>query len=105
MRDIGTSPAESSSRNVLEKPWDLSEEEFLRRAKSGAVIFSDDFNLGVLGREFQTEIILSEIDFADKNLFRLLGRETEVEFLPKETPLLMNVSTKKRIGHNLEEQI
>ncbi len=34
MRDIGTSPAQSSSRNVLEKPWDLSEEELLRRTKS-----------------------------------------------------------------------
>jgi hypothetical protein len=34
LRDIGTSPAQSSSRNVLEKPWELSEEEFLRRTKS-----------------------------------------------------------------------
>jgi len=38
LRDIGTSPAQSSSRNVLEKPWELSEEEFLRRTKSQLLI-------------------------------------------------------------------
>ncbi len=32
--DIGTSAAESSSRNVLEKPWELTETEFVKRAKS-----------------------------------------------------------------------
>ncbi len=38
LRDIGTSPAQSSSRSVLEKPWELSEEEFLRRTKSQLLI-------------------------------------------------------------------
>ncbi len=32
--DIGTSAAESSSRNILEQPWSLTDEEFLRRTKS-----------------------------------------------------------------------
>jgi hypothetical protein len=31
--DIGTSAAESSSRNVLEKPWEMSEAEFIKRTK------------------------------------------------------------------------
>jgi type I restriction-modification system DNA methylase subunit len=32
--DVGTSAAESSSRNPLERPWEISEEEFLRRTRS-----------------------------------------------------------------------
>ena len=31
---VGTSAAESSSRNPLERPWEISEEEFLRRTRS-----------------------------------------------------------------------
>ncbi|MBI3920888.1 MAG: hypothetical protein HY318_05660 [Armatimonadetes bacterium] len=31
-RDLGTSPAESSSRNPLEQPWTLTPEEFTKRA-------------------------------------------------------------------------
>ncbi len=73
--------------------------------KNGAVIFPDDFNLGALCKDFQTELILSEADFADKNLFRQLAKETEVEFLPEGTSLLVNVSTKERIAEKLEEKI
>lgn len=32
LRDIGTSPAQSSSRNPLEQPWALAPQEFARRA-------------------------------------------------------------------------
>jgi type I restriction-modification system DNA methylase subunit len=32
--DLGTSPAESSSRNPLERPWTLTPEEFTKRAKA-----------------------------------------------------------------------
>jgi hypothetical protein len=31
--DLGSSAAESSSHNVLERPWTLKSEEFTRRAK------------------------------------------------------------------------
>lgn len=34
LRDIGTSPAASSSRNPLEQPWNLTPEEFARRARN-----------------------------------------------------------------------
>lgn len=73
--------------------------------KNGAVIFPDDFNLNALNKEFQAEIILSETDFADKRVFQLLAKETEVEFLPEGTSLLVNVSTKERIGEDLERKI
>lgn len=73
--------------------------------KNGAVIFPDDFNLGALRKDFQTELILSETDFADKNLFHQLAKETEVDFLPEGTSLLVNVSTKERIAEKLEEKI
>ena len=33
LRDLGTSPAESSSRNPLEQPWQLEPDEFARRVK------------------------------------------------------------------------
>ena len=33
LREIGIEPAESTSRNPLEKPWSLSEEEFSRKSK------------------------------------------------------------------------
>ncbi len=33
LRSLGTSPAESSSRNPLEQPWALKPEEFTKRAK------------------------------------------------------------------------
>ncbi|MBS1790263.1 MAG: Eco57I restriction-modification methylase domain-containing protein [Acidobacteria bacterium] len=33
LRDLGTSPADSSSRNPLEQPWALKPEEFTKRAK------------------------------------------------------------------------
>jgi type I restriction-modification system DNA methylase subunit len=33
LRDLGSSPAESSSRNPLEQPWTLKPEEFTKRAK------------------------------------------------------------------------
>ncbi|MBI3920886.1 MAG: hypothetical protein HY318_05650 [Armatimonadetes bacterium] len=32
LRDLGTSPAESSSRNPLEQPWTLTPDEFTKRA-------------------------------------------------------------------------
>lgn len=35
LRDIGSSPAQSSSRNPLEEPWRLTPEEFIRRAPKG----------------------------------------------------------------------
>lgn len=73
--------------------------------KNGAVIFPDDFNLAALCKEFQTEIILSEADFADKTLFHLLAKETEIEFLPQKTALLVNVSTKEKIGNELAGKI
>lgn len=31
LREIGVEPAQSTSRNPLESPWALGEEEFLRR--------------------------------------------------------------------------
>ena len=31
--DLGTSPAESSSRNPLEQPWKLTPDEFTKRAR------------------------------------------------------------------------
>jgi len=33
LHDIGTDPAESTSRNPLEQPWSLSEEDFTRRTR------------------------------------------------------------------------
>jgi hypothetical protein len=33
LRDLGASPAESSSRNPLEQPWLLTPEEFAKRAR------------------------------------------------------------------------
>jgi len=32
LREIGLEPAESTSRNPLESPWSLGEEDFVRRA-------------------------------------------------------------------------
>ena len=37
LRDIGIDPAESTSRNPLESPWLLSEEDFIRRARGQSV--------------------------------------------------------------------
>jgi type I restriction-modification system DNA methylase subunit len=37
LRDIGIEPAESTSRNPLESPWLLSEEDFTRRARGQSV--------------------------------------------------------------------
>jgi hypothetical protein len=36
LRDLDTSPAQSSSRNPLEQPWLLTPEEFARRAKKAS---------------------------------------------------------------------
>ena len=33
LREIGIEPAESTSRNPLERPWSLALEEFTRRSK------------------------------------------------------------------------
>lgn len=33
LREIGVDPAQSTSRNPLEQPWSLSEEEFTRKSK------------------------------------------------------------------------
>jgi len=37
LRDLGTSPAESSSRNPLEQPWALTSDEFTRRARQASL--------------------------------------------------------------------
>jgi hypothetical protein len=37
LREIGLEPAQSTSRNPLEKPWSLSEEEFTRRTREQSV--------------------------------------------------------------------
>ena len=37
LRDLGTSPAASSSRNPLEQPWALTPDEFTRRARTGSL--------------------------------------------------------------------
>ena len=36
LRDLGTSPAQSSSRNPLGQPWLLTPDEFTRRAKKAS---------------------------------------------------------------------
>jgi hypothetical protein len=42
LRDLGISPAESSSRNPLEQPWSLKPEEFAKRAKHAPLrLFQD----------------------------------------------------------------
>lgn len=33
LREIGLEPAQSTSRNPLESPWELEESEFVKRAK------------------------------------------------------------------------
>lgn len=37
LREIGSEPAQSTSRNPLESPWSLGEEEFKRRVKTSEV--------------------------------------------------------------------
>jgi hypothetical protein len=37
LRDLGTAPAASSSRNPLEQPWALTPDEFTRRARQGSL--------------------------------------------------------------------
>ena len=38
LREIGTEPAESTSRNPLEQVWSLTAEEFTRRVKSVTLV-------------------------------------------------------------------
>ena len=38
LREIGLEPAQSTSRNPLESPWALGEEEFKRRIKTSEVL-------------------------------------------------------------------
>jgi hypothetical protein len=38
LREIGIEPAESTSRNPLEKVWSLTAEEFTRRTKTSEVL-------------------------------------------------------------------
>lgn len=37
LREIGVEPAPSTSRNLLESPWSLGEEEFVRRVGRDAL--------------------------------------------------------------------
>ena len=37
LRDLGTAPDVSSSRNPLEQPWALTPDEFTRRARNGSL--------------------------------------------------------------------
>lgn len=73
--------------------------------KNGAVIFPDEFNTSALRKEFFAEIILSETNFENKEVFNQLAQETEVEFFPAGKHLLVNVSTKERIKRDLEAKI
>ncbi|MDQ3131076.1 MAG: hypothetical protein M3Q99_09985 [Acidobacteriota bacterium] len=72
--------------------------------KNGAVIFPDDFNLNALRKEFHADLILGETDFADKNLFYLMAKESEAAFLPKGSRLLVNVSL-KNVPAALKEKV
>jgi hypothetical protein len=35
LRDIGTKPSQSNSRNALEQPWSMTPESFTRRERNG----------------------------------------------------------------------
>ena len=38
LREIGLEPAQSTSRNPLERPWAMGEEEFVRRVRKSELI-------------------------------------------------------------------
>lgn len=38
LREIGVEPAQSTSRNPLESPWKMGEEEFVRRVRRSELI-------------------------------------------------------------------
>jgi len=63
LRDAGTSPAASSSRNPLEQPWTLAPQEFTRRApRADPQLFAGvrDETLALTERITQTEREIDE---------------------------------------------
>ena len=71
LREIGLEPAESTSRNPLESPWALGEEEFVRRVgRDGLKAFKSarEETLSVTEEAVRVE---SEIDERVKSLYRV----------------------------------
>ena len=73
--------------------------------KNGAVIFPDDFDHNVLKKEFQTEIILEETNFSDKNFYYSLAKQKIIELLPLGSRLLVNIALKDQVAEGLAKFI
>lgn len=68
--------------------------------KNRAVIFPKNLDLNGLSKdEFHAELILSEQNFVDKEVFNTLAAETEVDLLPAGTRLLINIALKELLSN------
>ncbi|HEV7645053.1 MAG TPA: hypothetical protein VGO50_13995 [Pyrinomonadaceae bacterium] len=68
--------------------------------KNGSVIFPDDFDHKVLKKDFQTEIVLDETHFADKDFFHSLSKQKIIELLPSDSRLLVNITLKEQVAED-----
>lgn len=67
--------------------------------KNRAVIFPTYLDLNAIKQdEFYAELILSESDFSDKEVFYSLIKETTTTFLPEDSRLLINISLKEKVS-------
>lgn len=71
LNEIGTSPAESSSRNPLEKPWEMSGEEFERRAKNQPLRLFNIVKEETIALTEQISTVETEIDERVATLYGL----------------------------------
>jgi hypothetical protein len=67
--------------------------------KNRSVIFPTYLDLNAIRQdEFHAEMILTELDFVDKEVFDSLIKETNETFLPKHSRLLINISLKEKVS-------
>ncbi len=71
LREIGLVPAESTSRNPLESPWLLGEEEFVRRAGRDGLKAYKSAREETLSLTGEVVLVEKEIDERVKALYGL----------------------------------
>ncbi|MBI3920882.1 MAG: Eco57I restriction-modification methylase domain-containing protein [Armatimonadetes bacterium] len=81
LRDLGTTPAESSSRNPLEQPWKLTPEEFTRRAHKHG---TPDLRLFTTTRD-ETAALTEEIAKVEREIDERVAGLYGVELTESET--------------------
>jgi type I restriction-modification system DNA methylase subunit len=69
--EIGIDPARSTSRNPLEKPWELSKEDFTRRARSASLAVYSSAREETFALTEEIQKVETEIDERVKGLYGL----------------------------------